>query len=1441
MSLKKRSLSFFLSFALFIQGFPAAGQDLVPSQDQEPPKQGKVYSPKAVRLFTELFFANTPMISSLTKKEQSNLLKEFLENRDIKISRAAWRALLQFVLTPSSAFRTNDPIVSTFREKNTLIEANRKTGEVTIQIKNRTGTNRFLIQSQDIRHFLEIIPGKQNIQKLREFFTEVDIPIRDKKILRRIAREYYKALEQAGIRRPGYSVPGQQTLVSEMDLFIQAVQEHYELPLTGKEKRVLDLLDQILSRTGVAKRDIVLFRRALHELGIPSHLLSEEFLRDLMVKELKVEYAQQDAKRRSFSDKAAAELLKRIKYTFNRLTFSNFQPQSLGLAAHGKNFLIQFVVFQMVLGAQIFREYLTDFIFYKAPKNPDPMNLVLEQFGWNAAVAFGGFYAAYVGTEKKLQKWGKKLNSPFLKGVAPIAAMGVAYVINQFISDAWGDKEIFTDCLQTLMDRKAKEGIYINSCEQAFFDWLNSGQWKGYGIDSVAIISASLLSGLSVNWGGALLRKTPWGSAFFSRFIPFGSFIGFAITFYAFVEIYNQIDKHYGKARKEYLLIKDLESDIQSLNRTLENLSTREADLLMRKGFRFLKNAISTLDEEDLKRLVEEEEGRQFFSQIVSSLKPEELEELEEDFYFAKRKQEYGISDSEGLLYIQPLQEMFMTLASEGSNPLEEDQDITDLRKNIVSQIKTMGLRFAQWVRIKGEPYQQAFFFWQNKTYNIMTSYTSAEELLGTIYDRSQGIDQLLEQWQTEVNALRSERDQRIEQATEYDQTIAEEYNERIKDVNKKYHGRLQKRIEFFTLYLDRINGDNNNNDNNGDNNNRWFYTRFICPYLKDSTVNEEVRQFRGKLGWIEWCAQPGQVKLEGKFIVHQILPILNAMLKEKFPEVFKETAPYDMKEILEDYLSDIPDELFANEYEQIGASFFERADLQTKAKIARAFTEAAYKSQTEKIPISHWVWKKMVDFSCIVTEVEDLPACQTAWDKGDMRYQGVFYYALGIIRDKLAAAAIYLLKEVLIELPSQSSYISSGDRVIYETQFAPHQELPLINFVEVYKPLEELFVEDKKDMDSPEKFLSPYTFMYDFICGTPKGTVHDGWFSAPQMVSGLSSYYQVFPERSSVCDFLNHNKMNFSDKDLKATLRKRYFHTPVIEEVMFPSISEAMMEQIRGWFQRKEDLLNIFGERTKRTIQEATETMRKELANLKTNYIVPGFINKEREVLGITQCFSIRDYYTTDHWDDLPQEVVGYPTAPRSPMNSYTGLEIYLFQIQFWLERIRTINSLAEGKDLKVFDPSKKPLDEAFCAVMEMFKSYHDVYASNQSFTYLTLEETQTIKAMNLSDALLELSTKKLNSGNVPVLISPSLALSLILKPSYPEWDNDGFRLFLGNNRMVVTEQEALEHSLVKELWTSLIGFYTSLGLLDLSDSMENVVERKQSGIQSIQELFFQ
>ena len=1065
--------------------------------------------------------------------------------------------------------------------------------------------------------------------------------------------------------------------------------------------------------------------------------------------------------------------------------------------------------------------------------------------------------------------------------------------------------------------------------------------------------------------GSSLLSSAGRLAAKFPRVVGFTSPIAiFALSIYPFIEINEGLDESLGNWWKEGILTKNVSADIHTLNEDFSQLTPAQLSFLTGSTLKAVHEVLRYVHQKPtekkydpkaiqyLEYLAWDEEGQRVFISVLYGLDEDELERLMFRLRAALRQEQRAPRDKlteDVSAALGELKNRVEALELSDRSMEKELESAGEVLENMISQIKVIGFRFSRWPLFKGRAYQESFFHWKNKTDKIIVPYIEAEQLLGDIYDKTVTIEQLQKQMREEVAGLvyvkaqpyeiqeiedlisisldpkssdesreqarkvlkealmgddaeeDSDDENRIEKIINDENRIEKIINdenqmEKVISVIEKYRALINERLEFFTYEQERLMED------------RDIYLKFLCPYLEDEEVKKKVEFMRdnyseGYAGWIEFCDQPEQGRLAARPLVYQTLPILHAMLKEKHPDVYRDTKGWsvphlkwpvlgaggrfplegrtenrdtelqselpvsdnfqddsddsqnisnEVEEFLKNYLSEIPDELFAEgnyHSKQFGgdtqgeALSLERADLPTKVQIARAFIKAV---ASPFPPVSPAVWDNMLEVACFIERTEEPEKC------GER--------AIKLIREKLAAGAFFLLRDVLS--PPRESDLYGVNQAVQERDMekyhlttasdtyesAHHTGFPLIGFAEVYKGEEGRFAKDTLFISLPE--MSPYTFLHDFICGEREGTVRKGWFSAPQMVDfAFRDEDHRHETLSPLCDFLNNNQISAADRNPGLTLRNRYFHTPVmVNKSLYPSVYEMVEDWVRSFYKSergKENVLQIYGSQTKTFIETASEKIRKDLKILKAEYIVPGMIENNPKFLNRKLCYALRDYYSLEY--EIPDISPAIRVLDRkwyedekvdhfkNQLGFYKGLEIHLFQIQFWTEWMQRVSrvtgavNLLDKNNTETAQSDTGDLDKVICTVLELLKGYHDSFVDGKSLAYPTPEEVEEIKSLNTSEALLEISIK---SRNASLLLPSDLMWSLIVKAAYPDdWERIEKRL-LGSDFKPQSQKETLIYTFAVELRNSIDGFYSSLNFLYLSDGLEEAVEHKPSGL---------
>ena len=691
-------------------------------------------------------------------------------------------------------------------------------------------------------------------------------------------------------------------------------------------------------------------------------------------------------------------------------------------------------------------------------------------------------------------------------------------------------------------------------------------------------------------------------------------------------------------------------------------------------------------------------------------------------------------------------------------------------REEIIEKIKILSVQFMEWPKAKGTKYEQAFFFWKTKTDKTTTSYGGASELLDYIYARAQNIEDIPQLLDREITEKESEKRAKINQLalSEGEQQIIEnDYNNQIQGLVEKYESLVEDSFQFIHVSLEDFEKNNH------------FYSNELCFYIKDNPdLFSKIENFSASFedaGLLEYCQDPERTALnldlasyELSFVMVHLLDHELKLLEHQFSKKIDQQSSIS----LEEYLSPTPTTFFSD----INVEFFE--DSKTDPKNIYKKLQAARKLfnslESDSSPYSRQAHENMKQAICAFSNLQD---CET--DKG------VDYEVDVRLKDKALAAGYYLMKDLI----AKGGTALSNNNLDFIDQ--------IMDFVKIYRKGERFFVEDpslKAFSESLEEVnsLTFYSFLKDFICGEPNGEItDDGRFSSPQL----------FPELSHMCGKLD-SFLGFLDKYNAELLREKLFHTPIISNgKSYQSVYIAMEASIRERFPNKESLVEEYKSKSEQTINYASTSMVSGLQSIIYNFIVPGVLNQEPDALEVTNCKDITSFYT-------------YEKA-----QNFKGLEIPLYQVKFWLSELKNIKSLEKDKN---FD--EKAYDKRSCRVLELLKSYHDTFATGQTFLKMDKKDEDRLKfrAQNKENILAFLDKAY---PNKVVFLPPQAVFALIIQVVYPDWVVPIFLESLTNNFGQELGLEDAGYSLSVEMYKSLLQFYQQLQFIQLKDTVKEAI----------------
>lgn len=456
-------------------------------------------------------------------------------------------------------------------------------------------------------------------------------------------------------------------------------------------------------------------------------------------------------------------------------------------------------------------------------------------------------------------------------------------------------------------------------------------------------------------------------------------------------------------------------------------------------------------------------------------------------------------------------------------------------------------------------------------------------------------------------------------------------------------------------------------------------------------------------------------------------------------------------------------------------------------------------------------------------------------------------------LRFKLLSAGIYLLKELKAQ--------NGGPQYFYIKD--SHHALPLFDLLKVYKKGEKylLLPEDeweiqKESLDSAQiEYMENmmrlssnfYSFMEGLICGEEKSPP---LFSIPpffedENIKIYNFHSNQFEALSSVC-----GKFDFFS-------RRRVEDQMLFHDVLFNRPAQAQgqtyetlyltLENIlRTNYSSSKDLMRHFQKISQAQLDEIGDQLSSDLNFITENYY-KGAINSQSE---IKQDSNLSDFLNYYHKDKILFDI-------RSFTGNFKGLEISLFQVNYWMNTLKHILSVGDQKlrEEQSNLGGKKSLNHVFfdweglnksafekmqIEILSLLQSYHDSYKKEQG-PYLLFPNKDFIEKINaifqkegkegLQEAFggngtrFTILQEKHKGTPLPVMTAPDIILSHILNVSIPPWDSPHQISYIQKNSTIFQKGswKALIYSVVFELNKSLNNFFMQLQSLQMKESFEN------------------
>lgn len=353
----------------------------------------------------------------------------------------------------------------------------------------------------------------------------------------------------------------------------------------------------------------------------------------------------------------------------------------------------------------------------------------------------------------------------------------------------------------------------------------------------------------------------------------------------------------------------------------------------------------------------------------------------------------------------------------------------------------------------------------------------------------------------------------------------------------------------------------------------------------------------------------------------------------------------------------------------------------------------------------------------------------------------------------------------------------------------------------EIFEALEQnlaLAPESKSLKSLLEKKLSVYFVIDNLICGSHNDLLED-YFKPPKL----------FAELKPLCSQSEIKNGIVTDKLLNHYFKKNLISRSVsINGKEYESGYLALDSYVRDNFKSKEDLMQFFVSQSEQEMNYYSQSIVNSLNNLTDNFMVPGLVNSSSSVLGATKCSDIASYYT----------------LPKS--EEFKGLEISLFQIRFWADKLKELKELEGGDfDAKVYATH-------YCETMELLKSYHDNFITGAKTVTATPKETQSVVYNGVLDPnqnMIQVLKNQHEGKNM--FVSHSVVFFSFLQKTYPDWM---ISIYLQDDSSILedaTPVQKIGYAVVKELEKSIQRYFEYLSVLRIKEGFnQGLVQATQT-----------
>ena len=754
-----------------------------------------------------------------------------------------------------------------------------------------------------------------------------------------------------------------------------------------------------------------------------------------------------------------------------------------------------------------------------------------------------------------------------------------------------------------------------------------------------------------------------------------------------------------------------------------------------------------------------------------------------------------------------------------------------DMTTRIEGKVKAVGTHFEGWAHTASRAYSQSASLWSQQTNKLLLPYTASSQLLKEMFVLSQFV------YNSDVNK---------NQAWDTEKQVAENpgywsrLNTRSLFARKKFLEELnQKRKAYQEKYCSQIN----------DNFTVW---KAFCDNPEEFSVDESWNlALFYETAWLIFNHLE-EISLKNN---HELNPIhyIGLGSNEMFSSDPKHSVEQFNYEVMEYGGQEVRRVSYDKQFElareliKAGLDFENSWSRLSSSQMSQLRSELCSEFSSEYIDKNPESRHYCFNASVYLREVTDTCKSQYPTDQNNYKNCVQFFDSSEQILKqrlsfKLLSAGIYLLKDIGLKAgnkgPIAFSFFGTTQPVQDSVIF--HSVLELLEFIEVYKKGEQKFTQaqeilikqkellkadqEKDTLEKQFELTNPYILAKNMICGSQQKEEKFLFSSKRFFKSHALFMYDFLSNHYQPIDKMCERELN-REGDIHSFL----FDIPAqLKGQEYENLYLALEELLKSYSSTQE-LERAFKSLSQNQLDSIGDTISQDLDLITENYY-KDVIEPDSSVNANSSLEDFLRYYSR-------QKVV---FDIRSFTGGLKGLEISIFQVNYWLETLKTLLLKGEQKqtqlnkvfnlrdkefifDLKDFELMQKE-------ILSLFQSYNDTFKKAQAPYFVfpdkkrMVELSQRLAEQNERQvSVLDVLKTEYSSSSQPIMLGPEMLLSHVLAHSLPGLNNLAQIRLITKGETFQEGWEQLIYSVLFELNKSLMNFFGQIYPLQLKEGFED------------------